>query len=145
VTPSFFSTPAWPSAVPPPWLPMAGTMKGSSPRPFRCATTVRARTGISATPRLPTATATLAPPPQVGKPPAPSHGVPHRALDVRHRRRARVAQPHPHHRRQLDLLQVRQVDGGKGRAQHGSASVLVLVAPALPWANTPRHANLGAR
>ncbi len=61
VTPRWASTPAWPSAVAPPWLPIAGTMKGSKPRCFRCRTAAATTFGMWAMPRLPTATATLDP------------------------------------------------------------------------------------
>ena len=35
----------WPSAVPPPWLPMAGTMNGSAPSRRRCTTAARKMIG----------------------------------------------------------------------------------------------------
>ena len=50
-----------PSAVPPPWLPMAGTTNGSAPRPSRCSTIARVIAAMLAMPRLPAVTATLCP------------------------------------------------------------------------------------
>ena len=61
VTPRCASMPAWPSAVAPPWLPIAGTMNGAKSRCLRWRTAAATTFGMWAMPRLPTATATLAP------------------------------------------------------------------------------------
>ena len=50
-----------PSAVPPPWLPIAGTMNGRAPSPLRCSTIARVIAAMSAMPRLPAVTATVWP------------------------------------------------------------------------------------
>ena len=44
-----------PSAVPPPWLPIAGTMNGAKPRCLRWRTAAATTFGMCAMPRLPTA------------------------------------------------------------------------------------------
>src|SRR5262249_32646478 len=51
----------WPSAVPPPWLPIAATTHGSRPCSRRVSMVARAIRSIPAIPRLPTVTATEAP------------------------------------------------------------------------------------
>ena len=61
VTPSPASSAFWPSAVAPPWLPMAGTTKGSAPQARTRAAMAATRTGSSAMPRLPTLRATRMP------------------------------------------------------------------------------------
>ena len=55
------STSTWPSEVPPPWLPIEGTMKGTAPNFLISSTTVLRITGILAIPRLPAVTATSFP------------------------------------------------------------------------------------
>ena len=55
------STCRWPSAVPPPWLPMAGTRNGSAPSARKCSTAARRITAMLAIPRLPAVMATLCP------------------------------------------------------------------------------------
>ena len=55
------STCRWPSAVPPPWLPIAGTSSGSAPSERKCSTAARRIKAILAIPRLPAVMATLCP------------------------------------------------------------------------------------
>ena len=50
-----------PAAVPPPWLPIAGKMKGMPPRSRTAATTARNTCGIAAMPRLPAVMAISSP------------------------------------------------------------------------------------
>jgi len=61
VTPSWARTLICPSAVAPPWLPMAGTMKGRAPRSRTSRAMARTSAGRSASPRLPTVSAMLMP------------------------------------------------------------------------------------
>ena len=61
VTPRLSSISTCPSAVAPPWLPIAGTMKGSAPISLRTETSPRRIPSISATPLLPAVSATLMP------------------------------------------------------------------------------------
>src|SRR5205807_5213807 len=61
VTPSAARTSTCPSAVAPPWLPIPGNTNGRAPCRLRACTTAAAIRSISATPRLPTATATVPP------------------------------------------------------------------------------------
>ncbi len=61
VTPSRCSTAAWPSAVAPPWLPMAGTISGCAPSALIRLQTARTMTPSWSIPRLPTPTATRSP------------------------------------------------------------------------------------
>ena len=61
VTPYPASTSRWPSAVAPPWLPMAGTITGSAPRARSHRTSVAAISPMRSTPRLPMAKATRLP------------------------------------------------------------------------------------
>src|SRR5918995_4044107 len=61
VTPRLRRISTCPSAVAPPWLPMAGTMKGEAPASFKIWTSERRTLSIPATPRLPAVIATCAP------------------------------------------------------------------------------------
>ena len=61
VMPNVASIPTCPSAVPPPWLPIAGTMTGSAPRPRTCSTVARTATAMFAMPLLPAVIATRCP------------------------------------------------------------------------------------
>ncbi len=61
VTPKDSRISTCPSAVAPPWLPIAGTIKGSAPISLRVATMERRISCISAIPLLPAVSATLMP------------------------------------------------------------------------------------
>ena len=53
VTPSSASSARWPSAVPPPWLPIAATTNGSNPSHRTASTAARAIAGIRGDPPAP--------------------------------------------------------------------------------------------
>ena len=61
VKPSSASSVTWPAATAPPWLPIAGTMKGASPRPLSHSTAALTTAGLLLIPRLPQVIATRAP------------------------------------------------------------------------------------
>src|SRR5215213_6928813 len=61
VTPRLRRISTCPSAVAPPWLPIAGTRKGLAPASFRISTSERRMASIPAIPRLPAVIATSAP------------------------------------------------------------------------------------
>ena len=60
VTPRSASSATWPSAVAPPWLPMAGKMNGRIPRAANQPITAATMSGRWVMPREPTPTATVA-------------------------------------------------------------------------------------
>ena len=61
VMPSLASVASWPSAVAPPWLPIAGTTNGAAPRSRSPAMAPRSSSTCAVKPRLPAPTATVIP------------------------------------------------------------------------------------
>ena len=95
VMPSSASIARWPSAVAPPWLPIAGTTNGSAPSSRSPAIVPRSSSTRPVRPRLPAPTATVIPGVDVARERAGRPRRVRRGLDVGDRRRRRVTPARP--------------------------------------------------